>query len=140
MKLATIGMAMMLLSATAVLADAVLRSVHRRCEAEVSLDPWERAGRGVFLMPRATKVLSALPLLSLAVSRAKEPESCSDPSSESLRTSLHYSDVAPNPAESCSVCGFFSSAADSPQSCGRCMIMSDLVNSHGHCDSWAQKS
>jgi hypothetical protein len=75
---------------------------------------------------RGAQVLSALPLLSLAVSRAKEPESCSDPSSESLRTSLHYSDVAPNPAESCSVCGFFSSAADSPQSCGRCMIMSDL--------------
>jgi hypothetical protein len=60
MKLATIGMAMMLLSATAVLADAVLRSVHRRCEAEVSLDPWELAGRGVFLMPRATKVLVAV--------------------------------------------------------------------------------
>jgi hypothetical protein len=89
---------------------------------------------------RGAQILSALPLLSLGVSRAKEPESCSDPSSESLRTSLRYSDVAPNPAESCGVCGFFSAAADSPQSCGRCMIMSDLVNSHGHCDSWARKS
>jgi hypothetical protein len=91
------------------------------------------------IMRRGLQILSAFCVLPLAVARAKEAVSCSDPTSESLRTSLHFTDSAPNPAQSCSKCTFFT-APERNQSCGNCMIMNDHVNPKGHCDSWAAKS
>ncbi len=70
---------------------------------------------------------------------ARAAQSCVDPASESLRTSLHYSGVSPKPTEPCSACAFFT--ADSGKSaCGNCQIMSGPVDEQGHCDSWAPKS
>jgi hypothetical protein len=90
------------------------------------------------IMRRGVQILSAMSLLPLAARRANAAASCSDPSSESLRTSLHYADAAPNAAQSCSACSFFT--AEPKQPCGNCAIMSDRVNPKGHCDSWSAKS
>ena len=73
---------------------------------------------------------------------ANATELCADPkamdsSQQSLRTSLHYVEHAPDQNVSCSSCGFFQSTN---QTCGTCVIFSGPVNSKGHCDSWAAKS
>lgn len=86
---------------------------------------------------RGVQLASAFALLPLAAVRAKAAESCVDPSSESLRESMHYADPAPNPAEACSACGFFT--AEGKSACGNCVIMSGPVSAHGHCDSWSAK-
>jgi hypothetical protein len=91
------------------------------------------------IIRRGVQILSAFPLLRLIAGGAEAAESCSDSSSGALRESLHYSDAAQNPAQSCNACGFFSPAPDKP-SCGNCMIMSDHVNPKGHCDSWAARN
>lgn len=65
-------------------------------------------------------------------------ESCVDPSSESLRDSLHYASPSPKPGELCKGCGFFSGESAKP-GCGNCQIMSGPVDAGGHCDSWAAK-
>jgi hypothetical protein len=89
------------------------------------------------IMRRGVQILAAVSLLPLAARRTNAAASCSDPSSESLRTSLHYSDAAPKPAQSCSACSFFT--AEAKPACGNCAIMSDRVNPKGHCDSWSAK-
>jgi hypothetical protein len=88
------------------------------------------------VVQRAAGVVATLALLPLAARPAKSAATCADPASESLRESLHYAEAAPNPAQSCSACGFFS-AGDG--GCGSCTIMSGPVNSKGHCDSWSAK-
>jgi len=60
------------------------------------------------------------------------------PGARSLRASLRYGDIAPQPAERCGVCVFFKVAADAP-GCGTCQILSGPVAQTGHCDSWAKK-
>jgi hypothetical protein len=65
---------------------------------------------------------------------------CSDPtrlsdSENSLRTSLHYSEQAPEPDKACARCAFFNSAENG---CGICSLLKGPVNPHGHCDSWSQ--
>jgi hypothetical protein len=64
--------------------------------------------------------------------------SCVDPSSDSLRDSLHYSNPSNKPGEACKGCGFFAGDAAKP-ACGNCQIMSGPVDAGGHCDSWAAK-
>ena len=90
------------------------------------------------LIRRGVQVLSAFSLLPLAIASAKAAESCVDPASESLRESLHYAASAPNAAQSCSACGFFS-PAEGKAACGNCMIMNGPVDLKGHCDSWSAK-
>lgn len=63
-------------------------------------------------------------------------ESCADPASESLRTSLNYSSVSADAAKACGGCGFYTSD-ESKQACGNCVIMSGDVDEAGVCDSWA---
>jgi len=65
-------------------------------------------------------------------------ESCVDPGSESLRTSLNYSSASAEPAKACGGCGFFTSD-ESSQGCGNCVIMSGPVDETGVCDSWAAR-
>ena len=91
------------------------------------------------LMRRGVHILAAFSILPVAAARAKAAVSCSDPSAESLRASLHYADTAPNPAQSCSACAFFT-APERSQSCGNCAIVNGPTNPKGHCDSWSAKS
>ena len=102
--------------------------------SDLAVDPTRRE-----MLHQGARVLSAVFLASLIFARARADASCSNSSSEALRMSLHYSDLAPNPDQSCRMCGFFTEVANKP-SCGSCMIMSDSVNPKGHCDSWAAKS
>lgn len=66
-------------------------------------------------------------------------ESCADPASESLRSSLNYASVSAEPAKACGGCGFYTNDA-SKQACGNCVIMSGDVDEAGVCDSWASRS
>lgn len=93
------------------------------------------SARRVFIQ----QALKLLPVISVAplVLPARGAESCTDPSSESLRASLHYQPLSSDPKKSCNQCGFFTPADKS--SCGQCMIMSGPVDASGHCDSWSAK-
>jgi len=88
------------------------------------------------MIHRAGYILASLCILPLVGKRANAGASCTDPSSESLRSSLHYSDTAPNAAQSCSGCGFFTAGNGG---CGTCTIMSGSVSATGHCDSWSAR-
>lgn len=65
-------------------------------------------------------------------------ESCADPGSESLRSSLNYSSPSADPSKACGGCGFYTSD-ESKQGCGNCVIMSGPVDETGVCDSWAMR-
>ena len=88
------------------------------------------------VLHRALHMLTGVALLPLVARRAAA-DSCVDPSSESLRTTLNYLEVSPHPEQACSSCGFFT-AGTAP--CGNCQIMSGPVSATAHCDSWAPKS
>jgi hypothetical protein len=98
------------------------------------------------ILGRGLKLLTAVAALPLAVSRASAAAaSCTQPDSQPLRESLHYTDVAQEAAKACAGCGFFTAEAGKPDgeqkpACGNCMIFSGPVNTTGHCDSWSAKS
>jgi uncharacterized paraquat-inducible protein A len=77
-------------------------------------------------------------LLPLMTSKASAAGACTDAASENLRSSLHYTDVAPDPTQTCSRCAFFSKG-DANDLCGKCTIMDGPVSPKGHCDSWSMK-
>jgi hypothetical protein len=84
------------------------------------------------------RVVSTYTLLPYVV-RARAADTCTDTASQFLRSSLHYTAAAPDSAQACSGCAFFSQdVTDKP--CGKCQIMGGSVNSKGHCDSWSKKS
>jgi hypothetical protein len=91
------------------------------------------------LLHRVLQFAAALAIVPRVVGTARAADSCVDPSSESLRASLHYASVSPKADETCSGCGFFSREGSKP-ACGSCQIMSGPVDEKGHCDSWAAKS
>jgi hypothetical protein len=91
------------------------------------------------ILHRALQVFAAAAVIPAIQARAASARTCEDPSSESLRTSLHYTPMSADPAKACGACGFFNKAADG-SACGNCAIMSGDVNVKGHCDSWAAKS
>ena len=63
-----------------------------------------------------------------------------DPSQNSLRESLHYAEMSPNPATVCAGCAY-SHFAKPGDMCGRCDIYSGgPVNARGHCDSWSKRA
>jgi hypothetical protein len=81
----------------------------------------------------------AVVVISPACARvAISAESCADPGSESLRTSLNYSSVSAEPSKACGGCGFYTSD-ETKQGCGNCVIMSGPVDETGVCDSWAMR-
>jgi uncharacterized paraquat-inducible protein A len=84
------------------------------------------------------QIVSTSALLPLLATRAKAADTCTDAASEGLRSSLHYTTAASDPAQMCSGCAFFSQEAAS-QPCGKCTIMSGPVNPKGHCDSWSPR-
>ncbi|MDB6091167.1 MAG: High-potential iron-sulfur protein [Gammaproteobacteria bacterium] len=63
---------------------------------------------------------------------------CADPKGmdSGLASSLHYSELSPDPSKSCSACGLFQAGSSG---CGSCAIFSATVNSKGHCDSWSAR-
>lgn len=95
-------------------------------------------------LPRRTAIrhlLQSIAVLVVAPAGARTviaAESCADPESESLRTSLNYSGVSADPAKTCGGCGFYASD-DSKRGCGNCVIMSGQVDEAGICDSWATR-
>jgi len=99
-------------------------------------------------MPELTRrelICRGLQLLSIgAALRAGMPpvygaETCESPNaspdSQTLRTSLHYTDLARDGTKSCKGCAFFTAKKD-PAACGYCMILDGSVSQGGHCDSW----
>src|SRR5262245_44014817 len=95
------------------------------------------------LLCRGFTLLTAVAALPLAVPRASAATaSCTQPDSQPLRESLHYTDVAPEAAKACAACGFFTAEERKPgdeqkPACGNCMIFGGPVNATGHCDSWS---
>ena len=93
-------------------------------------------------LPRRTalrQLLHSIAVLAISPACARiasAAESCADPGSESLRTSLNYASVSAEPSRACGGCGFYTSD-DSRQGCGNCVIMSGPVDETGVCDSWA---
>ena len=67
-----------------------------------------------------------------------EPGQLSD-SEMSMRTSLGYADVSPNPAETCGGCQYFT-AQGSGAGCGSCQLLPGQVSSEGRCNSWSAKA
>src|SRR4051812_22924110 len=99
------------------------------------------------ILCRGLKLLTAAAALPLAASRVSAATSCTNPDSQPLRESLHYTDVSSDAAKACNACGFFTADEAKPAddkspkpACGNCMIFSGPVNATGHCDSWSAKS
>ena len=67
-----------------------------------------------------------------------EPGQLSD-SDMSMRTSLGYADVSPNPGEVCGGCQYFT-AQGSGGGCGSCQLLPGQVSSEGRCNSWSARS
>jgi len=80
--------------------------------------------------------IAALAIVPAGARTVLAAESCTDPASESLRTSLNYASVSAEPSKACGGCGFYTSD-ESKQACGNCVIMSGHVDETGVCDSWA---
>lgn len=57
---------------------------------------------------------------------------------KSLRTTLQYVAVTPDPAKDCSNCQFYTTVAGSPK-CGGCTILKGPIAAAGWCSSWAAK-
>lgn len=86
------------------------------------------------IAPTAVGLLAA----AVAPGLAAKGMACSDPeaeSSEGLRRSMNYQVIATDAAKSCLKCTFYT-AAD-PEGCGRCQILSGVVNVDGSCDAWS---
>jgi hypothetical protein len=60
-------------------------------------------------------------------------------SDRSMRSSLGYTDVSPNPGERCGGCEYFT-ALESGGSCGSCQLLPGQVSNEGRCNSWSPKS
>lgn len=85
---------------------------------------------------------SALGGLTACGEQADSPQVCADPgamtsSEASVRRTLNYVEVAPDPARVCAGCEFFS-AGGAGSGCGSCTIFGGApANPGGHCDSWS---
>ena len=81
--------------------------------------------------------LLAVPAFMFAPAFARAAtEACADPA-DSLRASLHYTEMGPDATMTCSMCGFFE--PDGTKTCGNCKIFNGPANVKAHCDSWAAK-
>lgn len=81
--------------------------------------------------------LTSAPAADSAAGKVCADPNAMDDSQKGMRESLNYTESAPDPAKTCSGCGFFQAAEGA---CGKCVIFNDgPVNPHGHCDSWSGK-
>jgi hypothetical protein len=90
------------------------------------------------LLRRILQLTASIAIAPAALQAAPSAEACVDPASETLRSSLHYSNPSAKSGETCSGCAFFSAGA-AQSACGNCQIMSGPVDTGGHCDSWAAR-
>ena len=65
-----------------------------------------------------------------------------DPASASVRESLRYTDVTPNPEQYCRNCRFYTVPARESDPCGTCQVIPGVsgqgpVSPGGYCTSWA---
>ena len=60
-------------------------------------------------------------------------------SDQSMRNTLGYADVSPNPQQVCGGCMYFTSQ-ESGEDCGSCVLLPGQVNSGGRCNSWSAMS
>jgi hypothetical protein len=93
-------------------------------------------------MLQGLQALSVVTLLPWAVGRARAADAraakaCVNEDSASMRSALEYTDPAPDPAQACRNCGFFTM---DKAPCGTCMLMKGPVSSTGHCHSWSDKN
>jgi hypothetical protein len=89
------------------------------------------------------RVACAAPLLILAaaVATGADAEECVSSGDltegeTSLRRSVEFVEVSPDPATACTLCSFFT--ADKT-ACGHCTILSGPVAPVSHCRSWAPR-
>lgn len=102
-------------------------------------------GRRVALK-RALTVLGAAavaPTLLSACGGGEESLSCTDtsgltPAQTSVRETQHYVDAAPNAAEKCSGCTFFT--AGQAGACGGCTVVQGPIHPDGTCDLWVAQT
>jgi len=88
----------------------------------------------------ALRLAVAIAAGSAAPARAQKASCEADgltPTQQAQRSSLHYTDPAPNKAATCSACAFFSEPAGG---CGKCQILGSAVSAGAHCDSWSKRS
>ena len=91
------------------------------------------------ILRRALQFAAAMAVGPRVAISGAAAQSCGDPQSESLRTSLHYASVSAVAGQNCGGCGFFT--RDGGQGgCGACVMMSGPVDETGHCDSWSARS
>ncbi len=90
------------------------------------------------LLRRAFGLAAGTALAPTLVPFARAADSCTDPSSESLRESISYTSVAPDPESSCASCAFFTPDA-ATAGCGYCEILSGPADAGGHCESWSPR-
>jgi len=96
-------------------------------------------GQGDFSRRKVLETgLLLVPAVALVPSLAKAAGACADPS-DSLRSSLHYVEMAPDAKQTCGDCGFFEADAGNAAACGNCKIFNGPANPKGHCDSWSAK-
>jgi hypothetical protein len=95
------------------------------------------AGRRTFLK-RSLVVLAAMPIASACGSSGSPCAATSlTDQQRSVRTTLHYADVALNGARQCQGCSLFTADA---HSCGTCTVIGGSVDPHGTCDSFVARS
>ena len=95
------------------------------------------------LLAGGCAITGALLLSACSKKSAQQAGGCVDHESlteaeRSLRTSMNYTDAAPDPAQACGGCAFFH-ASETAASCGRCDILLGAVDAKGHCQSWSRK-
>ena len=103
---------------------------------------WLTSRRELIAGGAQISLAGVLAMATSGVSALAADKVCADPSKmdggqQSLRTSLHYAEVSPDAAKTCSACGFFQAGEGG---CGNCMIFTGPANQRGHCDSWSAKS
>jgi hypothetical protein len=91
------------------------------------------------VLHRILQLTASIAAVPAVLGTAAAADTCVNPDSESLRSSLHYVNPSPKPAEMCKGCGFFAGDTGKP-ACGNCQIMTGPVDAGAHCDSWAAKS
>lgn len=92
------------------------------------------------------RLAGVTPLLLLGVAESARGEvaaACFNPDAlptnqKSMRRSLGFSAVSPDPKKACGSCAFFSGAANG---CGKCQLLSGgAVAAVSNCRSWAKKA
>ena len=94
------------------------------------------------LLAKTAGIVPVCAFVPMTAKAADEKWVCADPAGgdRSLRDSLHFTEMSPNPKESCKACGLFHAEAGPGPMCGHCDIFNGPANANGRCDSWSAKA